>query len=221
MIDLIQTIRNVKHNDILKSMVSFEFKNVTFGYKNEEIILENTNFKISNNGLTLLKGNNGTGKTTIFKLLTKFEQPRSGYVICTGNSIIGYSSAKGDDVNSYIKCNSFLSDCLGDLTTNYLSPVLDFLNLQKCKDQRMLELSSGQRKKLSIFRAFIKSQSCMFFDEPLSHLDISFQQIVVEQIIKMKETMNILIATHTDKFDSSASHIYEIKDKSINIVNID
>ena len=45
MIDLIQTIRNVKHNDILKSMVSFEFKNVTFGYKNEEIILENTNFQ--------------------------------------------------------------------------------------------------------------------------------------------------------------------------------
>jgi len=214
--NLVQSIRNAKHNGIPKSTVTVGFENVTFEYEKNETVFESANFSFSNNGLVLFKGCNGTGKTTIFKLLTKFKNPKSGTVSCDDSSIIGYSSANGSDINSYIKCDSFLSDCLENWEEQYLSSVLDFLNLQKSKDHRMLELSSGQRKKLSIFRALTKSQYAIFLDEPLSFLDVSFQQTVVDNIKQLKETMSILIATHTDKFDDIADYIYEIQNKNIN-----
>ena len=216
--DLIQNIRDIKHDGISRSTVKLGFENVSFGYDDMEIIFENANFNFSNSGLILFKGSNGSGKTTIIKLLSSFKLPGSGTVVCDTNSVIGYSSANGSDINSYVKCDSFLSDCLGDLRDRYLLSVLDYLNLSQCKQHRILELSSGQRKKLSFFRTLTKSQYCMFFDEPLSFLDVSFQRIVIDQICKLKETMTILIATHTDKFDGMADCICEIENKSINII---
>lgn len=214
--DLIQNIRDLKDINSKSSKETLGFKNVTFGFDNKETIFENANFTFSNNGLVLFKGNNGTGKTTIFKLLSGFKEPKSGTVTCSNNNIIGYSSAKGDDINSYIKCDSFLFDCLGNLKSQYMSKVLDFLNLKNCRDHRIIELSTGQRKKLSIFRVFTKSHFCMFLDEPLSHLDINFQETVIQQIRVLKKTMSIVIATHTDRFDTISNCIYEINNKSIN-----
>lgn len=216
---LIQDIRNAKQSSIQKSTLTFSFENVDFEYENEESVFEKANFKFSNNGLFLFKGNNGTGKTTIFKLLTKFKKPNLGTVTCDTNGTIGYSSANGNDINAYIKCDTFLYDCLGDERRHLLTYALNCLNLQKCKDHRIIELSSGQRKKLSIFRAFTKSQYAMFFDEPLSFLDVTFQQTVLEQIEELKKTMSILIATHANKFNEIADVIYEIRDRKINIYN--
>lgn len=213
MIDIIKELRKGKNDVELTS--DLELNNVTFAYSNDDIVFEEANFINNKNGLTILKGHNGSGKTTIIKLLTNFVYPQVGEVICKTKGPIGYSSANGSDINSYIKCDCFLKDCIGDNTPNLLNESLKWLNLESCRDHRIIELSSGQRKMLSLYRAFTKSDHCLLLDEPLSFLDKSFQKTIIGIIEELKDKMTILMTSHTDKFDNISDCVFEIKDKKI------
>lgn len=100
--NLIQSIRNQKHDSTSLLTNRLGFEDVTFAYDDTQLVFKNANFDFSNNGLILFKGSNGSGKTTIIKLLTNFISSNSGKVICeTNGSIIGYSSANGNDIFAY------------------------------------------------------------------------------------------------------------------------
>jgi ABC-type multidrug transport system ATPase subunit len=195
--------------------VRLGFENITFGYGGEDSLFENVNFKFEGKGLVLFKGDNGIGKTTILKLLTGFVSPRTGKVVCEADGAVGYSSADGSDVNPYVTCDSFLSDCLCCGNAQDLKEVFNSLNLFGKEKYRGLELSSGQIKKLSVFRAIAKSRCCAFLDEPLSFLGYRFKNEIVELIKYLKVTMTILVIDHSKEFDKDANRIYEIRDKQI------
>lgn len=191
------------------------FENLIFGYGKKDPLFNGADFDVRDKGIVLFKGDNGTGKTTILKLLVGFVSPQSGNVFCEADGAIGYSSANGSDVDPYVTCGDFMSDCLDGKNTLDLSEVLKSLDIFGKEQCRGLELSSGQIKKLSVFRAFVKSRCCVFLDEPLSFLSSRFKNEVIELIKCLKETMRILVIDHSEEFDRDADQVYEIRDKQI------
>ena len=68
-----------------------DFKNVSFNYTDKDI-LSNVNFTLTDKDLVGLVGTNGTGKSTILKLIVGLENVKSGEIIKSGNMIISYLS---------------------------------------------------------------------------------------------------------------------------------
>ena len=61
-----------------------EFKDVTFYYKDNEIILNNFNLKVKAGQSVALVGHTGSGKTTLINLLARFYEPKEGYILIDG-----------------------------------------------------------------------------------------------------------------------------------------
>ncbi|MEG2044401.1 MAG: ABC transporter ATP-binding protein, partial [Clostridia bacterium] len=69
-----------------------EFKNVTFGYLDDDVVLDNVSFKVKAGESIALVGPTGSGKTTIVNLLSKFYKARSGEIFIDGHNINEYSN---------------------------------------------------------------------------------------------------------------------------------
>ena len=178
-----------------QSALDYSFENISFQYDSKTKIFDNASFTLEKGKSTALIGVNGCGKTTLLKIL-------SGYEVSNGNKhsnghIIGYSSAEGLDVNPYLTCKKIISLCLGDLNDKYLLNVLEVLQLKSLYKSRIMSLSSGQRKKLSIFKAFVTGKDIVFLDEPSAHLDIATRDQVIRIIIEFKKIVPIILITHS------------------------
>lgn len=181
--------------------------------KEEAYIFKDASFSCPSHGLVLIKGDNGAGKTTLFKILLGFVDVTKGDFHINESNIIGYSSAGADDVDPYVSCKYFLSSYLEE---NEIEKKLEQLKLKKQKKHRIFELSSGQKKKLSLSRAFnLPGAKYIFLDEPLSHLDQDFQELIRKKIKNDKDKKLILIVTHEKSFDAIADKIYKIDKKTI------
>jgi len=188
----------------------YSFDNISFQYDSKSIIFNNASFKLERGKSTALIGVNGSGKTTILKILSGFEESTedkhsNGY-------IIGYSSAEGLDINPFLTCKKLISLCLKEFNEKYVLSVLDVFQLKNVYKSRIISLSSGQRKKLSIFKAFVTGRDIVFLDEPTAHLDIEAIEQVIVAINSLKNTMPIIFITHSKELlNSCADIIYKVK----------
>ncbi len=180
-----------RHIDELKSI---EFKNVSFKYPGtEKNILDNVSFKLDNKEKISLVGLNGSGKTTIIKLLCRFFPIDSGEILINGINIEDYNyeeylkkiAVVFQDyyIISYsIKSNiaiiddnqDKLYDCLRraqalDLVLGLEKKEYTYIN--KWFDKAGINFSGGEMQKFAIARALYKDCDFMVMDEPTSALD--------------------------------------------------
>ncbi len=174
--------------------------------------LDSITLKINRGKIVGLVGKNGAGKSTLVRLLSGVMKPTSGTATILGFDI----HSNIDDVKRitgllpeeyalYEKLSIFeyvefiaklydLSDNIIEDRFNELSKKLDIMNLRN----RMIEtLSKGQKQKVAIITSLIHEPDVVFFDEPISNLDVQSQR-VVKQIIKEYRNSSkiIIIATH-------------------------
>ena len=194
----------------------FEFKDVSFSYNEDKIILKNVNFKINANETVAFVGKSGSGKTTIFSLLNRL------YMIDSGEILI-------DNVNINELTKDSIRNNMSIITQNpyiFNFSIRDNLKLVKddMTDEEMVEacklaclhdfimtlkdgydtivgeggitLSGGQRQRLAIARALLKKTEIILFDEATSALDNETQASIQKAINNMKGEYTILIIAH-------------------------
>ena len=83
----IEEVEKIKEGKELKKITSVEFKNVSFGYNEEQTILDNFNLKINPKQQIALVGRTGSGKSTIVNLICGFYKPTSGSILINGEEI--------------------------------------------------------------------------------------------------------------------------------------
>lgn len=193
----------------------FEFKNVTFGYK-EKKVLNKINFKIEANSTVAFVGKSGVGKTTIFNLLCKMYDIESGTITIDGIDIreLDKDSIRGNitviSQNPYIFNMSIrenLKLVKADLTETEMKKACkmacldDFIKeLPNGYDTIIGEggvnLSGGQKQRLAIARALVQKTEIILFDEATSALDNETQDKIQKAIENMKNEYTILIIAH-------------------------
>ncbi|WGS64927.1 ABC transporter transmembrane domain-containing protein [Marinitoga aeolica] len=201
-----------------------EIKNCSIYTENKEKLLEIENFILNKrNGLYIIKGKNGAGKTTIFNLLTQISSPEM-IKKNNKNSVFYFSK-------DFIKNCSYLYNPIylfeGDVKTNiifnnaedsnYLEEIISMLNinnLDKKVDFQNLNISLGEKQKIHMARVlyFSKNKSILLLDEPLSNLDYKTKENIKKYLSKIKKEKIILVVSHENLFDDIADKIYNIID---------
>ena len=171
-----------------------EFKNVWFKYpRTEKYILKNFNLKFSSNEIVSFVGENGSGKTTVIKLLCRLYNPDKGIILVNGIDINEYIYSEYIDRLSTIfqdyKIMSFsIKDniCFNDYDEERLKLVFekldlcDFINnlpnkeltyVNKWFDKKGIQFSTGELQKIAFCRSLYKESDVIILDEPTSALD--------------------------------------------------
>ncbi|NOJ73109.1 ABC transporter ATP-binding protein [Paenibacillus alvei] len=207
--DGIQTINKIS---------KIEFKNVTFTYPNSKIpVIKNLNFSIKEGEKLYIFGSNGTGKTTITKLITGLYSNYSGQILINGidlRSICMDSYRKKIGVisqNAYLFSGNILDniklwddsitiDDIEKITKQY--NITNFLYDNKFRNRSIAELgknlSGGQIQEIALTRAILRKPSLYIFDEPTSNLDADKKENFINVINKIKKEICITITHDRD-----------------------
>lgn len=193
-----------------------ELKDIQKKYKRE--ILKGVNFSVSEGEIVGIVGANGCGKSTIVSIITNSVKADSGDVIIDGEDTL----SKNFDISKYIgyvpQENCLFNRLTVKQNIEFWSKAnkLKYSNLyfdSHLLDEKVSNLSGGNKKMLSIELALITKPKYLIMDEPTASLDLLNQQKIMDLAHDYKAKNNsVVIITH---------HINEIKqcDKIVVIKN--
>ena len=211
---------------------NIEFKDVYFGYEDNLPVLKGMNFKIKANETVGFVGPSGTGKTTIFNLISALERTEKGIITFDGVDIntLDKSSIRGNlsviSQNAYI-FNMSIADNLKVVKQNvtekeikeacHLACLDDFIETLPNKYDTIVgeggvTLSGGQKQRLAIARALLLKTEILLFDEATSALDNATQSKIQEAISNLKGEYTILIVAHRLSTVIDADRILVVND---------
>ncbi|PPR44657.1 MAG: Cytochrome c biogenesis ATP-binding export protein CcmA [Alphaproteobacteria bacterium MarineAlpha5_Bin11] len=163
--------------------------------RGSKIIFRNLDFKIEDGIATIISGKNGSGKTSLLRIVCNLLVPKSGEIIWKGKSI--YKNLEEYYKNiTYIADNNCSKDNLtvienmnfwkrlygSKITYENFMKLIDSLNLREYMNQKVLFLSYGQKRKLELTRLIIEERNIWILDEPFLGLDQDSINIIGETI---------------------------------------
>ena len=184
-----------------------EFFNVYKSYKQKDIdikILNKFNLRIQRGDRIGILGKNGSGKTTFLKLLLKEIDPDLGKVKIKKDIEISYF----DQNRRILDNNSTLKDVLSPMGGDYIEVLgkqrhiygylKDFLFDPKKINEKVFQLSGGEKNRLLLAKILANPKSLLILDEPTNDLDMDTLDILEEILINYKGTL--LIVSHDRDF---------------------
>ncbi len=154
--------------------VVIRFDNVSFTYGDKKEILNEANFTVRKNSIVTIIGQNGAGKSTIFKLLLGKLKPQSGKINIEAGTKIGIAEQMipADKLNLNIV--EYFKTALPELEYGIegeIHKVLNTVNLNVALDKKVSDLSGGQKARLLLAYAIITNPDVLLLDEPTNNLD--------------------------------------------------
>lgn len=146
------------------------FKDVSFRYTDKNL-LDKVSFSITDQDKTGLVGLNGTGKSTLIKLIEDEIRPQSGEIIKSGNMIISYLEQEPDiplntKILDYVMKNNDKDHKVNDYEAKSM-----LTKLKLDPESLTNNLSGGQRKRLALAKCLVTYCDFLILDEPTNHLD--------------------------------------------------
>lgn len=227
---------NIKNN-ITNKNIKFEFKdsinfkNVSFQYfKTRGLVIDDLNFEIKKNNLTLITGPSGSGKSTIIELISGILKPTKGIIDVDGININDITSNWQNNI-SYMPQDIYLMD---DTIKNNvlfdnndksveinLDEILKQVNLfdfaiklpnkyeEKLGD-RAASLSGGQIKRFGLARCLAKNRSILILDEPTAGLDSINSQKLIILIKEISKTHTVIVVSHNNDFEKVSDSVIDL-----------
>jgi ABC-2 type transport system ATP-binding protein len=214
-------------------MNNIEIENVFFAYGPEKPVLNGLNIAVAPNEIVGLLGENGSGKTTTFKLLSGLLYPDEGTIRVAGISVIE-DLPKALKKCAYIPDDSLLYPNFSALENmnlfsilwgvektfakEHTEKLLKEVGLWEVRNQWVKSYSRGMRQKLSICAALLHEPKVLLMDEPFSGLDIN-ALIWAREMLKeyvSQEGHSIIFTSHTPEVvESLATRVIILKDGKI------
>lgn len=193
-----------------------EFKNVKFNYKPDVPVLKKITFKIDQPGLYGFVGKSGSGKSTIFSLLTNFFPVSSGQILINGTSLSDLSENAirsaitpvlqdpyifNDTIMNNVKFasnNATDADVVDACTAAHMhNEIVAFEDgYQTMIGESGSNLSGGQKQRLEIARVMMKKSSVLMFDEATSALDRDNLTRINKLMQDLGKTKIVMVIAH-------------------------
>ncbi len=219
-------------NDIKFEKIKTEKLNFKY---DETPVLNNVSLELKKNEILGLCGKSGSGKSTLLKLLMRFYEAKSGKIEMNGIKINEINTKSLRNSTSYITQQTYIFN--KSIYENILlarrnaskeevieaakkASIHDFIeSLPKGYDTKISELgqnlSSGEKQRLGLARAFLHNAPLFLLDEPTGNLDSLNEAIILNSIYKEKNERAVLIVSHRPSTMNIADKVVKIKDGKI------
>ena len=210
-------------------------ENLTYGYPDSPLVLENFSCIISKGEYVGFRGSSGIGKSTLFNLLIGLLSPSGGRILIDGTPLstenrkawmkhIGYvpqevfifNGTLAENIALGCKCidKERIKDILGKVSLmNWVESLPE--GLDTVLGEGGGKLSGGQKQRIGIARALYKEADVLFLDEATSALDNRTEKEVNETLLELKKSyqgLTILSIAHRDSSLAYCDFIITLKD---------
>lgn len=181
----------------------------------QHTLFTNIGMDIKRGERVALIGNNGTGKTTILKIINQLLPKDSGKIILGAQVHIGYYDQEHQVLHPDKTIFDELHDAYPDMTNTRIRNVLAaFLFTGDEVFKEIRDLSGGERGRVSLAKLMLSNANFLILDEPTNHLDITSKEIL-ENALK-NYTGTILYVSHDRYFiNQTATRILDLHDGGI------
>ncbi|WP_026695474.1 ABC transporter ATP-binding protein [Peribacillus kribbensis] len=211
--------------------------------RNEKQILDQVNWQVKTGQHWALLGLNGSGKTSILKIITGYQWPSGGSVSVLGQLFgktnipelrksIGWVSSSLDDQYNARPSDSALEVVISgkfasiglyeQISREDVEEALKLLsafNIEHLAHQNIITLSQGEKRKTMIARALMSSPKILILDEPCNGLDIYSKEELLSTIEDLTSAQNgpavIYVTHHIEEIVPSISHVMLLKNGSV------
>ena len=218
----------------------FEFRNVSFAYPNGREVLSGVSFKLSPGERIALVGENGQGKTTIVKLLTRLYDPTAGQILLDGVDLRDYDQedlwseigvifqdfmrydltaseniAMGriEDRDNIFRIRSAAHKSLAEDVIRKLPN--GYVQQLGCRFDGGTDLSGGEWQKLALARAYLRDAQVLVLDEPTASLDAKSEHEVFERFAELTRGKMAMLISHRFSTVRMADRIFVLQNGRI------
>ena len=198
----------ISGNDVLT------VKNLSKSFENL-VLFDDLNFEIKRGERISIIGNNGTGKTTILKIINNFLEADGGEVKIGSKVKIGYYDQEHQVLSSDKTLFDELQDTYPNLDNTTIRNILAaFLFTNDDVFKRIKDLSGGERGRVSLAKLMLSEANFLILDEPTNHLDIISKEILENALINYTGT--VLYVSHDRYFiNRTATRILDLTNKTL------
>lgn len=186
-----------------------QYKNVSYEYYEGKQVLQNISFTAEKGKRYLIQGPSGSGKTTAVNLLLRYYDPSSGSIEVDGRSITEYSETypsisvvRQDVVLFYDSLRNNLT-MYENIPDERLISVLKSLGLERFANSQALDaiveegganISGGEKRRIGLARALLRSTDVLILDEPLANLDETTAGKIEDLILSISNKLVLLVS---------------------------
>lgn len=211
------------------------FKDVSIHFNDQKPIINNINFEITENSLTVIKGYLGSGKSLLLNMMAGFYEPTNGTILFDKVPLSNINKATfRDQTGIYLEDMHIIKGTLLDNITldkeNYQTQ--DVLNLAEewgIEDfssqftQGLLtplsdtdtELSFSSRKKILLLRAMLGNKRLLLLEDPLDGMDQDFVDKMTAYLKKIKLTTTVVIVSENEELINAADRIFSVQNGNV------
>ena len=198
----------ISGNDVLT------IENLSKSFENKPLF-RNLNLSIHRGEVVALLGANGTGKTTLLKIINRHLRPDSGKIHYGAKVSIGYYDQEQHVLNDENTIFDEISDAYPKLTNTRIRNVLAaFLFTGDRVFQKIGTLSGGEKGRVSLAKLMLSNANFLILDEPTNHLDIQSREILEDAINDYEGT--VFYVSHDRYFiNQTATRILDLSPDGI------
>ena len=231
----IERISDVKKELKIPNNPTIEFKDVSFFYEKNKIILDKISFKTKKSKMHII-GTSGSGKSTIFNLISRFIDPKKWNIFINDVNIKDVSLFSLRQNISLVSQETMIYNdtfhnniSLGKLNATKreiikaakLANIHDFIISQENGYDTVIgeagsNLSGGQKQRISIARAFLKNSKILLLDEVTSALDSKTSKNILKSINQLSKNKTCIYISHDDYEINKNSQKLKISNSKIN-----
>ncbi len=214
----------------------FEFRNVSFAYPNGREVLSGVSFKLSPGERIALVGENGQGKTTIVKLLTRLYDPTAGQILLDGKDLRSYDlddlwGEIGVIFQDFMRYDMTASE---NIAMGRIEERDNIFRIRSAAQKSLAEevirklpngyvqqlgtrfdggtdLSGGEWQKLALARAYLREAQVLVLDEPTASLDARSEHEVFERFAELTRGKMAMLISHRFSTVRMADRIFVLQ----------
>ena len=174
-------------------------------YRNDDRIFSEISFDLSEGQHLLISGENGTGKTSLLRVICGLTAPTGGTILwnqlatnnidCRYYEHLAYLGHKNALIPELTARENLEYTFEGNQSMNRTSSVLEAFDLNNYLDQYAEKLSNGQIRKIALSRILLSEKTLWILDEPAANLDTSGTQFLLTEMQAHLDQGGMLITT--------------------------
>jgi len=215
-----------------------EFKNVNFAFNDYQKILENINFKISENSLNVITGTLGSGKSLLLNMMTGFYDPTSGSILfdkipLKNTDKISLRNQIGmflEDM-TIIKGTVYENIILGqnDISAEHILDIAEEIGIDDFSSQFSngfftkisetdTEISFSSKKKIMLLRALVGGRRLLILEDPLDGMNDGFKIKMREYLSHLKEKTTVIVVSEDPEMIEKADQHLHMEEGPVKIL---